>query len=330
MGRRGLAVILVLGAVCAAPASGNAAPWRAAPATTWATFKTLPNATAGGQPTLVGYNGTLWAFWPGTADPSPVFYSRLSGSTWSTPQEMPSALTVHGAGGVGAAVFGKKLVVAWVDFNAPAYRIRYAEFDGSQWAPEQTVPHSHGGESGMIKPGVHQFGNSLVFTWVGSANGPTFPHRAWYSTLTGSTWSAAARIPSSPDQKYPGLGAFGGELYVAITDEAEGHAEYSVYNGTTWSAPAIASPLILADANGKPVQFGTHLYLFYASLDNNAKISYSTMISAGNWTHTTIPSALTAGVPTAAATNGRVWVAWQAQHNFVPTTTIRYTSTTNP
>lgn len=323
MRRRGMAAVLVLIGVCVAPVPSSAAPL--VPATTWATFQTIPNATAGGRPTLVDYDNALWAFWPGAEHPSAVFYSRFDGTQWSAPQEMPSALTVNGGGGVGAAVDGKNLVVTWVDFGAPAYRIRYAEFDGTSWGPEQTVPNSHGGSQGMIKPGVHQFGSKLIFTWVG-----TYPFRGWYSVLTGQTWSPAARFTATPDQYFPGLALFGGDLYVAMKDATgSGPAEYAVYDGTSWSRPAIAAPRP-ADENGQPVAFGGHLDLFYSSLDNSGKISYATMVSAGSWTHTTMPSARTGGVPTAASADGRLWVAWQGVNNHTPTTAIRYTSTANP
>jgi len=94
------------------------------------------------------------------------------------------------------AMFNTKLYMAWkgMEFDD---RIFWSRFDGSNWAPQQSVPGI--GTSSGVALGV--FDGKLYMAWKGMASDQAI----WWSSFDGSNWAAQQQVNGVGTSTVPGL-----------------------------------------------------------------------------------------------------------------------------
>lgn len=146
--------------------------------------------------------------------------------------------------GPAAAYYQGDLYVAWK--GATTDHVGYAAYNGSSWAPQQTVSGSWGTALTTSTPALAVYDGDLYAAWTG-ANG----NDIYYSAYNGSAWTAQQTISGSWGSAGTNAGAvlmvFDGDLYAGWRGTTSGHIYYSAYNGTAW-APQVGLSPTSADA----------------------------------------------------------------------------------
>ncbi|MGA8635186.1 MAG: hypothetical protein WB805_10055 [Candidatus Dormiibacterota bacterium] len=109
--------------------------------------------------------------------------------------------------------------------------VRAARDGNVSWGAAHAIPSA----ATYSDPALASVGGYLYAAWVGQ----TSPYQIWYSRFNGSTWSAAATIPSALTTQYtaPALTNYQGELYAAWTGETSPYTLwFAEFNGSTWTA----------------------------------------------------------------------------------------------
>ena len=108
--------------------------------------------------------------------------------------------------------------------------VRAARGGVDSWGAAHAIPTA----ATYSDPALASVGGYLYAAWVGQ----TSPYQIWYSRFNGSTWSAAATIPSALTTQYtaPALTNYEGELYAAWTGETSPYTLwFAAFNGSSWT-----------------------------------------------------------------------------------------------
>ncbi len=307
--------LVALGVAASGSAAGSPAP-HLVPAAAWSSVHTIPGQTRG-QPTLVVWNGKLFALWAGTPPtgaPAGAHYSVWSGTAWSAPAQIPNVLTsgdLEGPTGIAAAAFNNRLYIAWMSPGGPPNSASYESFDGSTWSAATPIAGTSNSEASP--PALRAFQGKLYLFWGFQAMAGTnaFLRDA---TFDGHSWSAPARVPHF--QWFgdgPSLAVFNGDLQMAWAGKLETLTEAS-FDGTTWSSAAnVSNPNVsAAGAGGSVVAFDHHLYVAWERfVPSGDGIALSERLG-GVWTRLSLPN-VTSNVSIAAVSfGGSFWLAWKS------------------
>jgi len=212
-------------------------------------------------PTLVDFNGDMYAFWAGSTTKK-VFYSAYNGTTWSAQAALSGPWgTATTDATVALAVYNGDLYAAWAPCCAST-SISYSYFNGSSWSSSETVPSLP--SLRFVWPELVVYQSDLYLFWTGVPGG------AGYSTYNGSTWSSPSPVAGSWGKAVfttPGMGlaVCDGDLFAAWVNGASTAAQdirYSDFDGTTWSKPVVVKGT--RAALGAPVLATAHDYLYLA------------------------------------------------------------------
>lgn len=213
----------------------------------WSTPAQIGAATAQGSPILATTGATAHVVYWGSDG---KFYHGVYAGSWNAGNEAvepDGGAQSFGSSGPAAAMVGSTLVVAQAGSNGVLYDQTWS---GGTWQPAS----AHAGPSLVttIAPAmVALTGGSaellLVYVRAGDAN----DYHLEYTTRTGGTWSSPAEVYDSAGMiayagTTPSLAALpGGGAIVAWQGGAPASPYASLFNGTSWSAPAaVASTLI--------------------------------------------------------------------------------------
>jgi hypothetical protein len=183
------------------------------------------NTNAGYAPALATYGNTVYMAWTNPGD-STIYYSHLSGSTWTTPVQVKGIF--QGAEWIAEtraapalAAFNNQLYLAWTGKHSA--EIGYSIFNGSTW--QHQSPVMTGGNTDEVTnfaPALATWGGDLYLAWTEADN------TIWYSSLSPSagTWTAATKLPGIPSNSVPGasngpaLAADGSGPYIAWNSDS--------------------------------------------------------------------------------------------------------------
>ncbi|MGW0394387.1 hypothetical protein ACWDYJ_26565 [Streptomyces sp. NPDC003042] len=143
--------------------------------TSW-TDAATPNWQASSTPALASFNGSLYAVFPD--QDRRITWSRLSGTTWSSPQTIPGTETYLP---VGLAAHNNRLHCSHVGGSG---KIFTASFDGTRWSEQSTQGNytsvtpalaSHNGRLWM----VHQLPGTDMLLWSSDGTPNAWRGEAW-------------------------------------------------------------------------------------------------------------------------------------------------------
>jgi hypothetical protein len=168
-------------------------------------------------------------------------------------------------------------------------RIWYSSFDGTSWAPQQSLPdpiRTSTRPSLTVLPWT-VFSNPVLYAaWKGGDG----DERIWYSSFDGTSWASQEPLPSPIASSVgPSLAAYtppdseGTQVYAAWkgSDDDE-RIWYSSLNGTAWSAvntsgaPQAPLPSPIASSVGPSLAvFNNVLYAAWKGSDGDETLWYS-------------------------------------------------------
>lgn len=134
---------------------------------------------------------------------------------------------------------GYNTVAVWQD-SVTSY-LYYSVYNGSSWSTPAIITTAGG--SGGVSVSYNSSIAKAVATWAGPSQYP------YYSTFDGASWTTPAVISADTSFEtanlvYNSFNAQTEEIVATWTDSATNYPTYSIYNGTTWSAPDTISSSI--------------------------------------------------------------------------------------
>jgi hypothetical protein len=157
----------------------------------------------------------LYAGWIGDVGKN-VFYSTLSGTTWSAQTTIPS--TDFGDPGAAFAVYNGLLYASFGESATDA--IWHATFNGSTWSVPVTITSQYQCCNG---PALAVNKKVLYDVWQDYTTSDDM-----IASFNGTTWNTESTLPSGQSSGGPALGAYKGRLYHAwVAPTGSGAIEYS-------------------------------------------------------------------------------------------------------
>ncbi len=220
--------------------------------------------------------------------------------------------------------FSQLLYAAWKGSSGDE-RIWYSSFDGTNWAPQQSMPDpiatSFRPSLAVLNVGFSQL---LYAAWKGS-NDDT---RIWYSSFDGTNWAPQKTIsvPNTPNEVVgtdvgPSLAVLNGVLYAAWKgSNGDTRIWYSSLPGTEWetqktiSVPNTPNEVVGTDVGPSLAVFNGVLYAAWKGSNGDERIWYSSFDSTRReWeTQVAIQSPVASSVgPSLAEFNNQLYAAWK-------------------
>lgn len=181
-------------------------------------------------------------------------------------------------------------------------RLFYSSFDGTNWAPQQTMP----GNS-SVGPSLAEYGGVIYAAWKGEHN----DERIFYAQFANGAWQPQAMIPGVASSTGPVLAVMGNRMYAAWkgmeTDQA---IWYSSFDGTSWLPQAVV-PGVATSVGPSLVSYNTKLYMAWKGMNNDQAIWWSSF-DGSNWSaQSKLPGAASSIGPSLAVFNGKLYAAWK-------------------
>jgi hypothetical protein len=146
----------------------------------------IPGVGSSVGPSLMDFQGRLYAAWKGAGDNTGIWWSMLNldGKGWSTQQNIPG---VGSSVGPSLAVYQNRLFAAWRGAG-DNQGLWWSSFDGqSPWAPQQNIS----GVGSSVGPSLAVFQDKLYAAWRGANDNQAI----W--------WSSASPPPPTTTQRPP-------------------------------------------------------------------------------------------------------------------------------
>lgn len=160
------------------------------------------NTNAGYAPALATYGNTVYMAWTNPND-STIYYSHLSGSTWTAPVQVTGIF--QGAEWIAEtrsapalASFNNQLYLAWTGKNSA--EIYYSNFNGSWTHQSPVMPAGNTYAVTNFAPALAPWGGELYLAWTEADNSISYSSLA----LSAGTWTAATKLSSVPSNSVPG------------------------------------------------------------------------------------------------------------------------------
>ena len=180
-------------------------------------------------------------------------------------------------------------------------RLFYSSFNGTSWAPQQTIP----GNS-SVGPSLAEYSGGMFAAWKGEHS----DERVFYARFANGAWAPQLQIPGIASSTGPALATMGNRLYAAWKGAGSDQAIwYASFNGT-WSGQAVA-PGFATSVGPSLAFYDNRVYMAWKGMNNDQAIWYASF-DGTNWSgQATIPGVASSIGPSLAAFDGRLYAAWK-------------------
>lgn len=328
--QRVLAPVIMSAAVLTAIGLASPAAVAASRTSHWSGQAAVPKASSGLAPSQT--TSGKWWYVAYTTSAGGIDYVIHNGTWW------PKVRTVSGKDVAPATklapaitVFGGHLWVFWVNGSG---QLRYTHLSGTTWAAAETVNPSSGGTPLTSKTPALAVSQSTL--WVVYKGHSTT--NIYYTSTTGSTWSAQQKAVSGATSNAPTVAPTGlsaAPLAIAWT-ESSGKIGYGILGflgfetiGSVPSAGTNAAPSLdfMTATKGETMYLawkGTHTNkVFYSDVTDFAASTFS----PSSWgPQATLPTALTLTRPTLANSGTTLYAVYKSNNS----DNLNYESATAP
>ena len=213
-----------------------------------------------GSPTLIVYNGTLYAFHEGAR--GGLWYTGFDGHDWRNPNDTDTRFGTTGAPSL-AVYQGKLYVLHEGAFEDAA--LWWATFDGENWSADQKTGF------GTTGPGaLAVFRDRLYCVHAGSHRRSDDQYYLWWTFFDGKNWAGDMPL-NAGTAGTPSLAVYNDKLYCIHEGyNSNGEFWYMVYDGENWS-PDQKTPY---GTSGTPAlgAYNNKLYAFHEGHKRDGKL----------------------------------------------------------
>jgi hypothetical protein len=186
----------------------------------WSTFRPIPGGKTNAAPTMVTYNGKLYAFWNGHKDDG-IFYATNDGTGWTSQEKIPGIGTRTSPA---VAVYNNKLYVTYCGWHYDG--IFSVSFDGRNWAGQIQIKDFKTKHA----PALASDNSNIYLAWNNEHNDGIY-----YSVFNGTSWTEQLKIPNVGTNNSPALAMYKGLLFAAWNGYHNDGIFYSAFNGNNWT-----------------------------------------------------------------------------------------------
>lgn len=238
----------------------------------WAADTQVPGVTLSISPTAAMYDDALYVLYQGANTNGQLYYNTFDGS-WS------SVINTNSSAGISSApsalVYDSELMVVH-EGGGNDGNLYTNCFNGSSWSGDaQMLPIQM-----SCSPGPAVFNNELYCFWQGAGDNGQLQ----YSGSDGSSWGMSSAVSGASLSLSPQATVFNNELYCMYQGPGEhGILNYSTGSvESTWSAPAVVSPIDMLISPSAVTVSDTEIYCFY---QQNGQLCYTSCDTTTNaWT----------------------------------------------
>ena len=216
-------------------------------------------------PTLVEFNGELYAAWKGVPGDTRMFWSSFDGANWSPEQQ---GVGVGSSDAPSLAVFNGRVYAAWKGIPGDT-RMFWSSFDGRSWSTEQPGV----GVGSSDGPSLAVFNGKLYAAWKG-VPGDT---RMFWSSFDGSNWSSEQKLSLAVGTSVrPTLAVFNGQLYAAWKSVPNDNRMFlSVFDGTSTWSPARRGIGVGSSDSPSLAVLGSRLFAAWKGVPSDTRMFWS-------------------------------------------------------
>ncbi|WP_144409553.1 hypothetical protein [Martelella endophytica] len=193
----------------------------------WSDPTRIGSDTTSSGPRCTRLNGVDWVFWR-TETGNRVWYSTLTETGWSSPQQHPAAATTSAPA---VAAFKNGIFLAWLGGGNSIWT---SWFTGTEWTDQFPT----GGVTSNLGPALAVYDDLLYMAWAGRDNS------VYYKTYDLQYWGGQQELSDTYNiSDTPALAVSGNALHLAWYDGKQKNILHCSYDGSNWStANAVTGP----------------------------------------------------------------------------------------